>query len=210
MPRDLVTVLVTPQTTMRRVLAGRDRWVPQIVILAFLCASVQDSNPRHLDRALPGMGFSVIALVALGLIAGALLWFLALFLLSWIATFAGRKLGGSATTTDVRAAMAWGLVPILFSPLYRIPFSVLERHIVVPQQKVSVVPVLLDFAAGGGCSYVVLYLTLQSVFAVWSLVVASFCVAEAEQFPPSKGFATIAITLAVPAVVIAACVAAFG
>ena len=205
--RNLVTVLVHPQETMRRILAERDRWAPQIVFLAFLCASVQDPDARALDHLLPGLGPSAIALLALGLIAGALAWLGLLFLLSWIAAFIGRRMGGTAPTSDVRAAMAWGLVPVIWSPVYRIPFALMEHRIkALPGN--SAMPFILDFIAGGGCSFVIVYLALQLAFMLWCVFVASGTIAEAQQFSLGKGFVNVAATLAVPLVIVAAAVAA--
>jgi hypothetical protein len=204
---DLVRVVYQPRETMHRILAGRERWGPQIVILAFLCASVSHSDGRHLDLVLPGLGLSAIAIVALGLIAGAAAWVIVLFILSWIATFAGRKMGGHGSAADVREAMAWGMMPVIWSPIYRIPFSILASRLKV-QPDIKPLAILLDFLAQGGLSIVVAYLAFQFAFMVWCLFVGSHCVGEAQQFSSSKGFANVAIALAAPLVVIAAAVAA--
>ena len=204
---DLVTVLYRPRQTMRRVLDGRDRWAPQVVALAFICASVNDADIRNLQAVLPGLGYSWIAIVLLGLIAGAVAWVLTLFVLSWIATFAGWKLGGVAGPKDVRAALAWGMVPVIWSVAYRLPIGLLARRFQV-SSNVDVTAVLLDFLAQGGCSIVVVYLAFQLVFAIWCIWVASGCLGEAQQFSSAKGFANVAITLAVPLVIAAAAVAA--
>lgn len=203
--RDLATVLVLPQQTMRRVLAGNDRWTMQVVVLAFVCASVGDTNPHALGDVLPGLGWSALAIIAVSLVVGALSWVVALWLLAWIAGFAGRKLGGAAKTSDVRAAMAWGLTPVIWSIVYRIPLTVLiSRFHVNPNM--SVTAALIEFAGKGGFSIVVVFLSLQLLFAAWCVWVGSFCLAEAEQFSPLKGLATIGITFGVPLVIVAAAV----
>jgi Yip1 domain len=204
---DLVTVVYRPRETMHRILTGRERWGPQVVFLAFMCASVNDFDGRHLDLIFPGLGLSALAIVALGLIAGAAAWVIALFILSWIATVAGRKMGGLASSADVREAMAWGMVPVIWSPIYRIPFAILASRVNV-QPDVKLQAILLDFLAQGGCSMVVVYFAFQFAFMVSCLFVASHCVAEAQQFSSSKGFVNVAIAIAMPLVVIAAAVAA--
>jgi hypothetical protein len=204
---DLATVIVKPQETMRRVLAEPDRWTIQIVVLAFVAASVQDSDANSISVALPGLGFSVIAIVAMGLVVGAAAWVGMLFLLAWIAGFAGKKLGGTATYRDVRAALAWGLVPIVWSPLYRIPFVLIALRFHVTEVG-NAGNVFMRFLGGGGCSIVVVYLTFQLLFAIWSIWVGSYCLAEAQNFSPAMGFANLAITLGVPVVIVAAAVIA--
>ena len=203
--RDLATVLVLPQQTMRRVLAGSDRWTIQVVVLAFICASVGDAHSPALADVLPGLGWSVLAVIALSLVVGALTWVAALWLLAWVAAFVGRKLGGTAKTPDVRAAMAWGLTPVIWSIVYRVPVTVLFTRFHL-HPNVNATTALIDFAGKGGFSIVVVFLSLQLLFAAWCVWVGSFCLAEAEQFSPLKGLATIAITFGVPLVIVAAAV----
>ncbi len=124
------------------------------------------------------------------------------------AAFAGRKLGGVAGAKDVRAALAWGMVPVIWSVAYRLPIGLLARRFHVESRNVDVTAVLLDFMAQGGCSIVVVYLAFQLAFAIWCIWVASCCLGEAQQFSSAKGFANVAITLAVPLVIAAAAVAA--
>jgi hypothetical protein len=203
---DLITVVYRPRETMRTILGDRDRWSAQVVILAYLCASVQDADSIHLPKILPDLGFSLLAIVALGLVVGAAGWVILLFLLSWIATFVGRKMGGTASAADVRAALAWGMVPVIWSLVYRIPFALLESHLTVN----GPTPTLrfLDILGQGGCSIFAVYLAFQILFMAWSLFVGSSCLAEAQQFPSPKGFLNVVITLAVPVVVIAAALVA--
>ena len=203
--RDLATVLVQPQPTMRRVLDGRDRWTIQVVVLAFVCSSVGDANPRMVSDALPGLGWSALAIVAVTIVAGALSWVIALWLLAWIAGFVGRKLGGVATMADVRAAMAWGLVPVIWSLAYRIPLTILVNRFHV-NPNINVATALIDFAGKGGISVVIVFLALQLLFAVWSVWVGSFCLAEAEQFSPLTGLGVIAITFGIPVAIVLAAV----
>ncbi|HEX3581650.1 MAG TPA: YIP1 family protein [Thermoanaerobaculia bacterium] len=203
--RDLATVLVQPQQTMRRVLEGGDRWTIQVVILAFVCSSVGDANPRVLAETLPGLGWSALAVVALSLVVGSLTWVIALWLLGWIAGFVARKIGGTAKMSDVRAAMAWGLVPVIWSLVYRIPLAIfVSRFHANPN--INVARTLIDFASTGALSIVIVFLALQLLFAAWSVWVGSFCLAEAEQFSPLTGLGVIAITFSIPFVIAAAAV----
>lgn len=201
--RDLATVLVQPQQTMRRVLDGSDRWTVQVVVLAYVCSSVGDANPRVLTEALPGLGWSALAVIALGLVVGSLTWVVALWLLAWIAGFVGRKLGGTAKMSDVRAAMAWGLVPVIWSLVYRIPLAILVNRFHV-NSNVNVVQTLIDFTGKGGLSIVIVFLALQLLFAVWCVWVGSFTLAEAEQLSPLTSLGVIAITFSIPFVIAAA------
>src|SRR5260370_31762876 len=124
--KDLVTILYRPRETMRRILDRPDRWSLQIVFLAFVCASVNDIDVRHATALLPGLRlFPGLILLALAIIVGGFLWIVTLFILSWIATAIGRQMGGEGNARAVRAALAWSMVPIVWSPIYRPPLAIL-------------------------------------------------------------------------------------
>lgn len=158
-----------------------------------------------LSDVLPDLGWSGIAVIAVSLAVGALTWVLLLWLLAWVAGFVARKLGGAAKMRDVRAALAWGMTPVIWSIVYRIPLTIfVSRFHVNPN--ISATTAIIEFAGKGGFAIVIVFLALQILSAVWCVWVASFCLAEAEQFPPLKGFAVLAITFSIPVVIAAAAV----
>ena len=189
---------------MRRVLdGGRDRWALQVVVLATLCSAFSDTDIRRLRTILPGLPFvSAGALVALGLIVDALCWIGLLYLVAWAATFVGRRLDGHAEIADVRAALAWGVVPAIWCVFVRIPLTIYAYRF-VPQ---AVVPrkLVFDFIGNGGCTFAILALTFEVLLYAWVAWVASSTVGEALRFSSWKGLATIAIIAAAPVVIVIA------
>jgi Yip1 domain len=200
-PRDLVTIVYRPRETMRRVLdAGGDRWALQVVVLATFCSAFTDTDIRRLRNVLPGLSFGpAVALVALGLIVDALCWIGLLYLVALAATFVGRWLDGHAEIADVRAALAWSVVPAIWAVFLRIPIAIYAYRF-VPQ---AVVPpkLVLDFVVNGGCTFAILALTFEVLLYAWVAWVASSTVGEALRFSSWKGLATIAIVAAVPVVI---------
>ena len=204
--KDLVTILYRPRETMRRILDRPDRWGPAVVFLAFVCASVNDIDVRNAGSILLNIKvFPMIALVAVGIVAGAILWVIALYILSWIATPIGRMMGGTGTFADVRAALAWAMVPIVWSVLYRLPVVMFAQRMHIAPD-VNAHRAVFDFMAHGGCSIVVLYLGLQLLFALWCVALASFTVGEAQRFSTQKGFVNVVIAIALPLMVILAAI----
>jgi Yip1-like protein len=207
---DLFTILYRPRETMRRILdGGRDRWAVQVVLLAYVCASVNDTDAYRLGEVLPGVKvLPLMAIVALALVVGAATWVVALLIVSWIAAPVGRMLGGVGTAADIRAALGWGIAPIVWSPIYRIPFIAFQSRFPLGSH-LNVRETLLDFAARGGCSMIVIFLGLQLLFFLWSLIVASCNLAEAQRFSSEKGFVNVVISIALPLMVIGAAVYTF-
>jgi hypothetical protein len=207
--RDLFTILFKPRETMRRILDAHDRWTIQIVVLACVCAEVSDFDARHLNEFIPNVKIiSVAAIVIAVVIMVATSWVLILFLLSWIATYVGRLLGGNGSARDVRAAMAWGLAPIVWSVIYRFPLALYQSRFDVGSQE-RVREILLNFMAHGGCAMIVVLLALNLIFFLWCLFVAGYGLSEAHHFSTEKGFVSLAITLALPLLVIGGAVFTF-
>lgn len=200
---DLLTILYRPRETMRRILdGGRNRWTSEVVALACICTSVSDPDINRIRGLSLG---STLALVALALLVTAIAWVLLLYAFAWLAMQAGRRLlAGEGTYRDVRAALGWGLVPLIWSVLYRIPAGVYLARIVVIQPGQDE-RVLFDFLEKGGCSFAVLLFAIQLVLWVWVVYVMSCTVGEALRFSSLKGLGTLAIAAAAPVVI---CVAA--
>jgi len=205
----LVTILYQPRETMQRILASAHRWSWEIAALACVCASVNDINVDAAAKELPGLRLGPgLALVALGLILGAIGWVISLYIVAWIATPVGRLLGGTGSVRDVRAALAWGLVPVIWSVVYRLPLTIFARNLhegpqTDPRQ------LLMRFLSHGGCSVIVLYFFFQTLFAIASVVIGSFTVAEAQHFSTEKGFVNVVVAIVLPFLVIGAAVFTF-
>ncbi|HEX9501522.1 MAG TPA: Yip1 family protein [Thermoanaerobaculia bacterium] len=208
--KDLVTILYQPRETMRRILDRPDRWSLQIVFLAFVCASVNDIDARHLVGFVPGIHLlPALASFALAIIIGGFLWIGTLFILSWIATLIGRHMGGDGNARDTRAALAWAMVPIVWSPIYRLPLGFLGMGADI-NPNTNGRQEVLNFVSRGGCSILILFFGFQLLFAIGCVVLASFTVAEAQRFSTQKGFLNVAITIALPVALIAAAIFTMG
>jgi hypothetical protein len=204
--KDLVTILYRPRETMRRILDRPDRWSLQLVFLAFVCASVNDIDVRHFTGILPEIHLMPgLAALALAIIIGGFAWIGTLFVLSWIATVIGRQMGGEGNARDVRAALAWAMVPIVWSPIYRLPLVLLGIGANI-NPNANARQEVLNFVSRGGCSMLVLFFGFQLLFAIACVVLASFTIAEAQRFSTQKGFVNAAITIALPLMLIAAAI----
>lgn len=207
--KDLVTILYRPRQTFRRILdGGRQRWTIGLVVLSVICAAVEDPDIRELSQMLPGLPLhAALAIMALGLVCLAALWVAVLYAVAGIATIVGRFLDGKGTAADVRAALAWGLVPVVWSLLFRIPLAVYRYGLDLnPRDKAQM---LFDFVEQGGLAALLVFVTLQFLMYVWIVFVASNTLAEALGFSSWKGLATLAIAMVLPIVVIAGAAISF-
>ena len=203
----LVTILYRPRATMRRILQSADRWTLQIIVLASVCTTVVDVDTKTVARELPGLSLtSGLALLAIGIVAQAISWIVLALIVAAIAAPIGRfLLHGTGKFRDVFAAVAWALVPAIWSIVYRAPFAMLSYRLhEVPRQDVK--QFFFSFVTHGGCSLVVVYLFLQLAFEIACVVLGSFTMAEAQKFSTQKGFVNVIAALVFPVMVIFAAV----
>ena len=203
-PRDLLTIVYEPRETMRRVLdTSADRWTIPVAILATVCSQYSDTDIRAIQNKLPDLTLaSTLALVVLGLVGTAICWLLALYLFGWLVTLIGRRLGGQADVADVRAALAWGTAPVIWSLIVRIPIGIYAYRLV--PQTIDSHAALVNFVTNGGCTFAIIALTLQLLLYAWVIYVMSNTVAESLRFSSWRGLATISILMALPIVMVIA------
>lgn len=197
--------MIRPRATMRRILdAGRDRMIIPLVLLATVSAILGDVDRSSLEamRRLPVHP----ALLVAGLFVGVSAFFLLMFyVFSWIGYAMGRLLEGTATPREVRSAMAWGLAPVIWAILYRLPAVMLspgamESRVRVNEKRLSFNPDLM----GMGCLGSVIFTGLELTMIVWYCVVASNTLGEANRFSGGRGFATLVLTGISPALIMIA------
>ncbi len=203
--RNLASIMIRPRETMRRILdAGRDRMVIPLVLLATLSAILGDVDRSSFEslRKLPvNMGLLIV-----GIVVGVSAFFLLLFyVFTWIAYGMGRLLEGAATPREVRSAMAWGLAPVIWSILYRLPAVILspgsmESRLRVDGQRMSFNPDLM----GMGCLGSVVFTALELTMLVWYCVVVSKTLGEANRFSAARGFGVLVLTGISPAIIMIA------
>lgn len=201
--------MIRPRITMRRILdAGRDRAIIPLIVLASISAALGDvdrSSLAALER-IPGP----TSLIVIGICLGLALFFLLLFyVFAWIGFGVSRLLEGTATAREVRSALAWGVVPVIWSILYRLPAILLwpgtmESRVRAGSNQLSFQPQVFSH----GCIGTVIFVALELTMLVWYAVVTSSTLAEANRFSTGRGFATLVLTAISPAVIVIAAILA--
>lgn len=198
---NLASVMIRPRQTMRRILdAPRDRMVIPLVILAIFSAYAGDFNVEEYRRLRALASVDVIVMAAAGILVIVPAIAIGIFFLfSWLAAFVGRMLEGTGGARALRSAMAWGMAPLIWALLYRIPAAMWAASAAHELRMED-----FRFTLQGpksGCAIVLAFLLLELIAIVWSIVVMSHTVAEAHRFSAARGFGTLAICFTAPIVI---------
>lgn len=124
-----------------------------------------------------GNSLSMVAIIILALVFAAPLGWLSFFVMGWILTWCGSWIGGKAKFPQVRAALAWSnvtsIVNVVLWALMLIGFGSMMFHgsfpseiVITPEEKILAVVVF----------------TVQSVVAIWSIVLLLKSLGEVQGF----------------------------
>lgn len=206
---NLAKIMVRPRATMRAILeSGSTRAGWLIVALAGLSGAIGNPDARALDRLQIAPVY--LALIAVAVLAGVfLVSFLFFYLCSWLIYWLGKVMEGTGTPGEVRTAVAWGLAPVVWALLYRVPVALWFG--LNPHARVRFGENQLTFNPGQmgmGCITGILMAVLEVTVFFWTLAVLSNTIGEAHRFSGWRGLAAIALTAITPIVIVVAAVLA--
>jgi len=197
--------MVHPRTTMREILdAPRDRTILLLVFLASLSALIGNGN-KSARGSLEQVRYQWWIILC-AVIVGFLIMVLLFYFFAWVAYMAGKFLEGTGSHADIRLALAWGLAPIIFALLWRLPARLFGP---APETGVRLTEGIWHIEQSrmsGGCLIALVFGVLELTLFLWYLVVGSRTIAEAHRFSAWRGFATLLIVAITPIVVTIAAV----
>jgi hypothetical protein len=202
--RDLLAVGFRPRATMRRVLDHGGAPVLPLVVAATVSAMMKDVSVTGIARVLRSEDAATAAMIAGAIACGAILMVGLFYGLSWMAVYAGRLLEGHATLAEVRAAMAWGLVPVIWLLLVRVPVAFMRA----PKDIRQMGGINLVLPSSGTLAGALVLAVVDAVALLWYVYVASETLGEANQFSGWRGLGTLAVVGITPFVIALAAILA--
>jgi hypothetical protein len=205
---NLATIMVRPRSTMRRILdPPRDPMVLPLVFLAILSSFLSDYDLGALVVLLRNPPFPMFSLVIAGALLGTAVLAVGLFyLFAWLAAYVGRRLEGEANARQIRSALAWGLVPLIWALVFRAPvslwFALGEPDAARPITIGSDLSISNAGLLSRGCGWALLIGAVEFTVFVWCVAAASLTVAEAHRFSGWQGLGTLALTVAIPLLIL--------
>jgi hypothetical protein len=206
--RRLARIVIWPRITMREILdGGADRMIVPLVLLACVSSLIGDAK-GNVIAAMGAADLKTWLIVAGVIVAVMILAVLLFYVFAWMAYFAGRFLEGAGEVGAVRSALAWGLAPLVWAIVYRIPAAFFGPGRLAHMQAGSDAWRIQTGELGGGCVMAALFGVLELGFLVWWLVVASRTLAEGHRFSAWRGFGTLVIVGVTPIIIVLAAVLA--
>lgn len=196
-----ISIWTKPRETIQQIVSSNPtRMVLLLAAISGFSSALDRASIRSLGDRLDMPMIFAIAAVA-GPIGGILALYLGGALLRWT----GAWIGGNGSAQNIRAAMAWSGVPLIWALLIWIP----QLALVGEELFTSATP-RLDADESLLFSYLGLSL-IEIIIAVWALVVFLKCVGQVQGFSAWKALGNAllsALVIAVPIMAIALLVSA--
>jgi hypothetical protein len=180
-----LTIWLRPRATIRGIV---DTSPSYLVIPLAMGGGVIQALSRAVQRN-AGDQLSLRTLLILVVIFGAIGGLIGLYIGGALVAWAGRRLRGTGTSEQVRAALAWSQVPMLATT----PLWILQLALIGDEMFKSDTP-RLDANEGNA---IVLWVTgmMEIVLGVWGIVTALKCVGEVHQFSAWRALGSILLLI---------------
>jgi signal peptidase I len=178
------TIWLDPRRTIDDVLATRPR---QFIWLLASLGAMAGFYGQLLGSDLAGQLFDwriLLAFVIASAVFGVAGLYLAALVLSWI----GRLLGGRASPLELRAVLAWSMVPTIAGSIVVLVLLAVLR-----------VPGVEGLAGTAGLA--ALLPEIEKIFGLWSLIVLVRMLSRVEQFGLGRAFMVYVLGLCLPLVI---------
>ncbi len=171
-----LTIWTSPRATMREILdTDPKRMVPPLALVGGFISALDRAAFKNL-----GDHLSLPAIFLTCAIGGSLGGILGLYVGGALLRWTGRWIGGQGTSEQVRSAMAWSTVPVLWTAILFIPeLALLGKELfttATPRMNSnrSLAFTMMGFGA------------VEIVLGIWALVIFLKCLGEAQGFSAWK------------------------
>jgi hypothetical protein len=209
--RNLIRIVREPSAAMADLVSHPDeRSVIRLLLLAALAALLKDiSFPALVAASATTGGWRLAGIMAIAVVAVGLLTFACFYAFSFVVTHVGRLFGGEGKWPAIRTGLAWGLAPLVWAIVYRLPMTLAARPS-VPRIHSGPAGPLLDVlgSSHSGWALTLILVVLEIVILLWILLLSSLGVAEAHRISYWNGLATLVLAASTPIVITIAAVLA--
>ena len=184
-----LTIWTRPRATIRSIVEQAPTF--RVMPIAIVGGIVQALQIESLLSA--GSQFSIPVILLIAFVVGPPFGFILLYAGAWIVELSCRLLGGKANSRDVRAALAWSLVPFLATiPLGIIRIAFLGRAMFIFGSVDPFAHPILVYGTG----------IPELVLSIWCLVVTVKTLGEVQRFSDLRAFNSMLLLLVPPVVLI--------
>ena len=176
-----LSIWIKPRETIRKIVdTDPTKYVTVLAMLAGIGQALDRASSRNMGDSLP-----LIALLGLCLIFGPSGGSISLYIGGALYRWSGSWLGGQASSEEVRAAIAWSSVPIIFTLPLWIPELLLfgEEMFTKATPKLNANPLLGIVLLG--------FVAVEVIVGIWAFVVFMKGLGEVQKFSAWKALGSV-------------------
>ncbi|MCT2534824.1 YIP1 family protein [Aquibacillus koreensis] len=170
--RPFIQMWTKPTETMQRIFNGETFKENSMVILLAMLGGISQAFGQAFNQEL-GNDFSLIGIILLALVTGPIMGIISLYLMGWLIQLTGKCIGGKGERKDIRKAVAWGHVPIVWSLVFILLSIVLfgREYFMTNPSFSSFQSIMFSYTR-----------LIEIIVIIWFIVVLTKCIAVAHKF----------------------------
>lgn len=176
-----LSIWIKPRETIRKIVdTDPTKYVTVLAMLAGIGQALDRASSRNMGDSLP-----LIAILGICLIFGPIGGIISLYIGGALYRWSGSWLGGQASSEEVRAAIAWSSVPIIFTLPLWIPELLLfgEEMFTKATPKLNANPLLGIVLLG--------FVAVEVIVGIWAFVVFMKGLGEVQKFSAWKALGSV-------------------
>lgn len=176
-----------PRKTIRQLLdtAYDEKTLHKLVAVAGICSVINSCESKSIGDIL-GTGYTTMVIVVLmALVLGPIGGYIGLYIESGLISWTGKWIGGQGSDKDIRTAIAWSNVPLIWGLI----LIVLELILFGNEMFTKATP-NIDSNIFLGLLFA-LFMMADFIIAIWYLCIGIACLAEAQRFSVWRAIANI-------------------
>ncbi|EAR10656.1 Yip1 family protein [Reinekea blandensis] len=181
------SIWTQPRATIRQIIRTNPK--QSVILLAALGGFAE-----ALDRASykdAGDDFSVVMIVLMAMSLGALGGILAMYVYGWLLSWTGNWINGQGHREEIRAAIAWANVPVIWALLLWIPQYALIGREMFMAEAYSLTESTTTFVLFFGLA------VIEVILGIWAFIIFLKCLGEVQGFSAWKALWNCIIPLLV-------------
>jgi Yip1 domain. len=177
-------IWIKPRQVIRQILNSNSK--KYVILLAMIGGFAKSLDQASTRGAGDTLGYPCIFLGAL--IGGTIGGIIGLYILSWLIKWTGKAVGGKGSFEEIKTAIAWSNVPVMWALILWIPEIILFGQELftsttpIIDSNLSLTIALISFGL------------IEVIIGVWTFVISLKCIAEAQKFSAWKALGNVILS----------------
>lgn len=180
-----VSIWTKPRKTIRQIIdSGSNKWIFVLISIGGIVDALNNASGQS-----RGDNYSLTTIVVGSIISGPIFGIVGLYVGSAILRWTGKWIGGKGEIQDIRTAIAWANIPIIWSLVLWVPELIIFKEEIFTSETPRI------DASNTLAVLWLIFAAIEIVLAVWSAVIFLKSLGEAQGFSAWKALGNVLLSV---------------